>query len=155
MNLKEIEKLIKIVEDSDINQLKVEEAGLKIEIIKDSVHEHVTMMPATNVYKENKPIVLPKIVEVKAELVEVKDENQVTINSPMVGTYYSSASPDSPPFVTVGSKLKKGDTVCIIEAMKLFNEIETEYSGTVIKILANNQEAVEFGQPLVIVKKDA
>jgi acetyl-CoA carboxylase biotin carboxyl carrier protein len=82
--------------------------------------------------------------EAKGNLVEVK--------SPMIGTFYRSSSPDKPPFVEVGSSIKKGDTVCIIEAMKLFNEIESEVSGTIVKVLVNDSTPIEYDQPLFLVE---
>lgn len=81
-----------------------------------------------------------------------EDVNHKKVVSPMVGTFYSQASPDKPPFVKVGDKVKKGQTVCIIEAMKLMNEIESEHDGEIVKILINNEDMVEFGQPLFLIK---
>jgi len=81
-------------------------------------------------------------------------KNTVDIKSPMIGTFYRSANPDSPPFISVGDKISKGQTVCIIEAMKLFNEIESEVSGTVVKILCENSSPVEYDQVLFVVEPD-
>ena len=154
MNLKDLEKVIKLVEKANISQLKIEEEGTKIEIIKDDV----CVAPAQPVAQpaEQKPQALQPV---KSQALEKQPEeglkeNEVTIVSPMVGTFYSAPSPDAPSFVKIGSQVKKGDTVCIIEAMKLFNEIESEWDGSIVKILVKNQDTVEFGQPLMIVKKD-
>ncbi len=82
----------------------------------------------------------------------VEDQNHKKLVSPMVGTFYTQPSPDKPPFVKVGDKVKKGQTICIIEAMKLMNEIESEHDGEIVKILTNNEDMVEFGQPLFLIK---
>jgi len=90
----------------------------------------------------------------KEEKVEKEDDGLVAITSPMVGTFYRSPSPDSPPFVKEGDHISAGKVVCIIEAMKLFNEIESEVSGKIVKILAENTKTVEYGQKLMLVKKE-
>lgn len=152
MNLKDLEKIIKLVEGANINQLKLEEDGTTIEITKVdrsvpvSYHHPVVMPTAT------KTVVAEP--SAKADPSAAAD-NELTITSPMVGAFYAASSPDTPNFVKVGDHVKKGDTVCIIEAMKLFNEIESEFDGTVVRILAKNEDTVEFGQPLMILKKDA
>ena len=154
MNLKELEKLIKLVEEANITQLKIEEYGVKIDIQKQSA------CAPTVVYAHPHPVAQPSATPTLAKVPEVAAAtqtpaaNELTINSPMVGTFYVSPSPDSPAFVTVGSKVRKGDTVCIIEAMKLFNEIEAEVDGTVTQILVKNEQSVEFGQALFVVKAD-
>jgi acetyl-CoA carboxylase biotin carboxyl carrier protein len=148
MNLKDLEKIIKLVERANINQLKLEEDGTTIEITKET-HEviaPVAIAPVPRpVVTEVQPIATPRSFE----------DNEVAILSPMVGAFYSASGPDAPNFVNVGDHVKKGDTVCILEAMKLFNEIESEYDGLVVRILAKNEDTVEFGQPLMVLKKDA
>ena len=159
MNLKDLEKIIKLVESANINQFKLEEDGTTIEIIKEDrsipIH-HQVMVPSAPVVA-SVPAAAPvaTVATPVASSSREAAENEVAILSPMVGAYYAAASPDSPDFVKVGDHVKKGDTVCILEAMKLFNEIESEFSGTVVRILAKNEDAVEFGQPLMILKKDA
>ncbi len=154
MNLKDLEKIIKLVEGANINQLKLEEDGTTIEIIKAERSvlapvQHQVVLPSAPVAAAP---VMPVPIKVNAS--DVSD-NEVALLSPMVGAFYAASSPDSPDFVKVGDHIRKGDTICIIEAMKLFNEIESEYDGTVVRILAKNEEAVEFGQSLMILKKDA
>lgn len=154
MNLKDLEKIIKLVEGANINQLKLEEDGTTIEIIKaersvSAPIQHQVVLPSAPVVPT--PVMT---VPVNVNASDVSD-NEVALMSPMVGAFYAASSPDSPDFVKVGDHVRKGDTICIIEAMKLFNEIESEYDGTVVRILAKNEEAVEFGQSLMILKKDA
>ena len=142
MNLKDLEKIIKLVEGSNINQLKLEEDGIAIEITKEGRLTAVAYPP-------------PMTIQPARANPSLADDNEITITSPMVGAFYAASSPDTPNFVEVGGHVKKGDTVCIIEAMKLFNEIESEFDGTVVRVLAKNEDTVEFGQPLIILKKDA
>ncbi len=159
MNLKDIEKLIRIVEKSNINQFKIEEDGIKVEIVKDDIKQNNIVMHSPMMYQEARvqqqaSVAQPDVVEVVADSKKISD-SEIAVVSPMVGTFYASPSPESPAFVSVGSKIRKGDPVCIIEAMKLFNEIESEYDGKVVQILVKNSDPIEFGQPLFILKKDA
>jgi acetyl-CoA carboxylase biotin carboxyl carrier protein len=157
MNLKDIEKLIKLVEDSGLSKLSVEEEGVKIELIKET-QEVATYHSAPVVHQmavsqaKVSQVTTASVVEDIAATSEVGVEQFL---SPMVGTFYAAPSPDSAPFVKVGDKIKKGQSLCILEAMKLFNEIEADYNGTILEILANTHDAVEFGQPLFKIKKDA
>ncbi|MFA4905072.1 MAG: acetyl-CoA carboxylase biotin carboxyl carrier protein [Candidatus Margulisiibacteriota bacterium] len=136
-----IKKLINMVKDEGISGLTVEEGGVKIEVKR----EHGGVVKEVREVKEIKE-------EGKKE--EVKEEDGlVAITSPMVGTFYRSPSPDSPPFVQEGDTVKPGQVVCIVEAMKLFNEIESEIGGKIVKVLAENGKPVEYGQKLMLVKK--
>lgn len=130
-----IKKLIEIVKNEGISGIAIEENGIKYEIKRE--HGGVVHVP--------QPASAPKKEE--------EDENLVAITSPMVGTFYAASSPDSPPFVKAGDSVTTGKVVCIIEAMKLFNEIESEVSGTIVKILTENGKPVEYGQKLMLVKK--
>ena len=157
MNLKDIEKLIKLVEDSGLSKLSVEEEGIKIELIKET--QEVATYHSTPVVHQ---IAVPqaKVAQVAVapaveNIVSVQEVGVEEFLSPMVGTFYAAPSPDSAPFVKVGDKVKKGQSLCILEAMKLFNEIEADYNGTILEIMANTHDAVEFGQPLFKIKKDA
>ena len=134
-----IKKLIEMVKHEDISGLAVEEGGVKYEIKRER-----------GITKEMPHIAAPT----KEEKVEKEDDGLVAITSPMVGTFYRSPSPDSPPFVKEGDHISAGKVVCIIEAMKLFNEIESEVSGKIVKILAENTKTVEYGQKLMLVKKE-
>jgi acetyl-CoA carboxylase biotin carboxyl carrier protein len=141
-----IKKLIKLVEDADITGLAVEEKGMKVEVRREKgVASPVIHMPAP-VAREPHPA-----KEASAQAAE--EEGMTAITSPMVGTFYRSPSPESPAYVEVGDKVAPGKVVCIIEAMKLFNEIESEISGTVAKVLVENGQPVEYGQKLMLIKK--
>ena len=149
MDLRKLKKLIDLVEESGITELEVTEGEEKVRIAKHSVAapQQTYMMPP-----QAAPIAAPAAI-VPAVVVEEKSalpEGDV-VKSPMVGTFYRSASPGSDPFVEVGSAVKSGDTLCIVEAMKLLNEIETEFSGTVKAILVENGQPVEYGEPLFII----
>jgi acetyl-CoA carboxylase biotin carboxyl carrier protein len=149
MDLRKLKKLIDLVEESGITELEVTEGEEKVRIAKHSTAapQQTYMMPP-----QAAPIAAPAAI-VPAVVVEEKSalpEGDV-VKSPMVGTFYRSASPGSDPFVEVGSAVKSGDTLCIVEAMKLLNEIETEFSGTVKAILVENGQPVEYGEPLFII----
>jgi acetyl-CoA carboxylase biotin carboxyl carrier protein len=144
MDFKKIKKLVSLVETSDISSLCVEENNLKIEIKR----ELGTAPPAAQVQPKIQ-IEAPAPVENQPE----KASDLIEIKSPMVGTFYTSPNPESPPFVSKGSRITSGEIVCIIEAMKLFNEIESDISGTIEKVCVENGAPVEFNQPLFLVKK--
>ena len=154
MDFKKIKKLVSLVETSDISSLSVEEDNLKVEI-KRELQSSIAQIPVTNVQQTpvvsatpqptlSEPPITPEAPTENSDLVEIK--------SPMVGTFYSATNPESEPFVSNGSAIQKGDIVCIVEAMKLFNEIESEISGTIEKICVNNGDAVEFDQALFLVR---
>lgn len=137
-----IKKLIAMVKDEDISGLAVEENGVKYEVKREK--GGVVSVPAL-------PVSAP-VHHVPAPVVN-EDDGLLVITSPMVGTFYRASSPESAPFVEVGSEVEPGKTVCIIEAMKLFNEIESEVRGKVAKILVENGQPVEYGQKLMLIKK--
>lgn len=138
-----IKKLIDLVKNEDISGLSVEEKGVKYEIKR----ERGGILPYAQTHAS------PQKHEEQKHEEPRENEDLIAITSPMVGTFYSSPSPDSPPFVKVGDNITIGKVVCIIEAMKLFNEIESEISGTIVKILAENGKPVEYGQKLMLIKK--
>jgi len=157
MDIKEIQSLIKFVAKSGANEVKLEMEDIKITIKTGSERTEVTytqpapMMAAPQVIQATPvetPIETPK--NTKANDSE-NDSKYVTIKSPIIGTLYRKPSPEKPLFVEVGSTINVGDTVCIIEAMKLFNEIESEVSGTIVKVLIDDSSPVEFDQPLFLV----
>lgn len=157
MDIKELEKLIKLVEKSSISQLKLEEKGVKVEITKE---ETTVVQKTTQVEiplaKEMVAPATPVQAPVAVPTVPAEDAPDMdnAVVSPMVGTYYAKPSPELPDFIKVGDRVKKGDVLFIIEAMKLFNEIEAENDGVVSQILVKNEEPVEFGQPILILNKD-
>ena len=149
MDLRKLKKLIDLVEESGITELEVTEGEEKVRIAKHAAvaPQQTYMMPPPVAPVAAASAAAPAlIIETKSDL----PEGQV-VKSPMVGTFYRSASPGSDPFVEVGSAVKSGDTLCIVEAMKLLNEIESEFSGTVKAILVENGQPVEYGEPLFII----
>ena len=152
MDLKNIKRLIDIVEASQISGLRIEEDNTKIEIKKE-----LTVAPAaigTTIVQEQvaaQPIA-PQPADVPAEKSIEDDKNLIVVKSPMVGTFYSAPNPEAKPFVKIGDRIGKGEVICIIEAMKLFNEIESEHSGVVEKILIDNANPVEYGQDLFVLR---
>ncbi|MEC8678316.1 MAG: acetyl-CoA carboxylase biotin carboxyl carrier protein [Candidatus Margulisiibacteriota bacterium] len=156
MDFKKIKKLVSLVETSDISSLSVEEDNLKVEI-KREINTPSPVIQQT-VAAPQAPIaaapVAPIAVDTPAAPEKTNtDANLTEIKSPMVGTFYASPNPESPPFVTPGKTINEGEIICIVEAMKLFNEIEADISGTVEKICVQNGDPVEFGQPLFLVRK--
>jgi acetyl-CoA carboxylase biotin carboxyl carrier protein len=149
MDYKAIQELIKTVSDSKLTLVELETEGLKIKLEKNNNEVVVDRLPqvvrTVSVEEQSFPVIEPVKIEEKVQ--EVKKVGTV-ITSPIVGTFYASPGPDSKIFVEVGSKVKKGDVLCIIEAMKLMNEIESEVDGEVAEILVNNEQMVEYGQPL-------
>ena len=147
MEYKEIKKLMDDMGNSKLSEIEIEfPDGIKISMKKDSGVK--LSAPVPMVQERNTPA-----IKEPADLVVINKESEGNIvKSPMVGTFYSKSSPTAEPFVKVGSKVKKGDTLCIIEAMKLMNEIESEFDGEVVEILVNDEEMVEYGKPLFIIK---
>ena len=158
MNLKEIQNLIKFVAKSGATEVKLEMNDVKITI--KTVDEqtkadttYIQQMPALAPQVASAPVAAPQVSSTPAEasLETVEDTNYITVKSPIIGTFYRKSSPDQPAFVEVGDSIKEGDVLCIIEAMKLFNEIESEVSGKIVKFLVDDATPVEFDQPLFLV----
>ncbi|WP_367772404.1 acetyl-CoA carboxylase biotin carboxyl carrier protein [Flavobacterium sp. WC2421] len=155
MDLKEIQNLIKFVANSGVAEVKLEMDDVKITIrttLEGNVTEttYVQQMPAQNTLQQAlAPQPVAPVVAVPVPVSE--DSKYVTIKSPIIGTFYRKPSPDKPMFVEVGTTIGKGDVLCVIEAMKLFNEIESEISGKIVKILVDDMSPVEFDQPLFLV----
>lgn len=155
MDLRKLKKLIDLVEESGIAELEVTEGEEKVRIVK---HTAPVAMPQTYMIP---PAGVPVTAPAPREKSSVLDDEDLddepeeaegeVVKSPMVGTFYRAASPTAEPFVEVGSTVKAGDTLCIVEAMKLLNEIESEFSGTVKAILVDNGQPVEYGEPLFII----
>jgi acetyl-CoA carboxylase biotin carboxyl carrier protein len=150
MDLRKLKTLIDLVSESNISELEITEAEGKVRIVKAGpapVAGPPMMMPAPAVAP-------PPAAATAAALAEAAPpaETGKFIKSPMVGTFYRSASPGSKAFVEIGSAIKEGEPVCIIEAMKIMNEIEADTSGKIVRILCENGQAVEFGQPLFVVE---
>jgi acetyl-CoA carboxylase biotin carboxyl carrier protein len=152
MDLRKLKTLIDLVAESDIAELEVTEGESKVRIVKSSaMPQGQMMMMPQSMQQYAAPGAAPAAAP-SAPAVEIPAEpTGHVVKSPMVGTFYRSSSPGSPAFVEVGATVKEGDTLCIIEAMKLLNEIDSDVSGVVSKILVENGQPVEFGQPLFII----
>ncbi len=146
MDIKQIQDLIKFVHKSGVNEVSIEENDFKITIKTNQAPTVVTAsIPAAA------PLAAAPAPVTAAPAVSESD-NYMTIKSPMIGTFYRSASPDKPSFVNVGDEIKAGQVLCVVEAMKLFNEIEAEISGRIVKVLVDNASPIEYDQPLFLVE---
>ena len=147
MDIKLVKELMNEFKDSDLTKVKLKNDEFEIEIERTA---QVVPMATPSVAPTTQQVATTQInIETPAE---VKSEDGYEVKAPMVGTFYSSSAPDKPEFVTVGSKVKKGDTICIIEAMKLMNEVEADRDGEIVEILVETEEMVEFDQPLFIIR---
>ena len=149
MDLRKLKTLIDLVSDSNVSELEITEAEGKVRIVKGPVGAMVAAPIAAPVVAAAPRVGAP-IAAAPAVLSEAEQAAAAghVVKSPMVGTYYASSSPEAKPFVQVGTVVKEGETICIIEAMKILNEIEADKSGTITRILVDNGQAVEYGQPL-------
>ncbi len=150
MDIKQIQELVKLINKSNIGELTIEENGVKITIKqkKEAVQNTIVSTAPQQAVPIQVPVKTdsPKIIEP-----ETKEDNYITIKSPMIGTFYRQAGPGKSIFVNVGDEVTTGTVVCIIEAMKLFNEIESEVTGKIVKVLVEDASPVEFDQPLFLV----
>ncbi|MCX8478685.1 MAG: acetyl-CoA carboxylase biotin carboxyl carrier protein [Chitinophagales bacterium] len=155
MELKEIQELIKMFDKSKLGELSIENGDFKLSL-KTKEQEFVQMMPSTTMMAAPAPQMMAAPAPVAAAATTAAPPAPAaagtSIKSPMVGTFYRSAGPDKPPFVKPGDKVSKGQVICIIEAMKLFNEIEAEMDGTIVKVLVDDASPVEYDQPLFIIE---
>jgi acetyl-CoA carboxylase biotin carboxyl carrier protein len=153
MDLRKLKTLIDLVAESDIAELEVTEGESKVRIVKSSAipQNQMVMMPSHGMQHYAAPTGLAQAAPAAEPVPTVAEPTGHVVKSPMVGTFYRSSAPGSPAFVEVGSAVKEGDTLCIIEAMKLLNEIDSDVAGVVTKILVENGQPVEFGQPLFVI----
>lgn len=161
--LSEIKELIKLVDQTSVEELEIENEGSRLHIRKPGKSEVVTVQPAPVMHTYTQPAAVPvqaapqptaAVQEETAAPEQSAANNYHKITSPMVGTFYSSPSPDAAPFVKVGDRVNTKSVVCILEAMKLMNELEAEVNGEIVEVLVSNGQLVEFGQPLFLVKAD-
>ena len=152
MDLRKLKTLIDLVSESNISELEITEAEGKVRIVKAEPRRVEAQPQAVAAPPVAAPAPAIEVAPVVAAPAEPPKETGHTVTSPMVGTFYRAASPGANPFVEVGSVVKEGDPICIIEAMNIMNEIKADKSGTVTRILCENGQAVEFGQPLLIVE---
>ena len=157
MELKEIQNLIKFVAKSGVNEVHVEMGETKVTIkTGGDVVQHVVATPATIEASPASPPVATPVTPVESAsaapaIVATENDNHITIKSPIIGTFYRKPSPDKPNFAELGDQVSEGQVLCVVEAMKLFNEIESEVSGTIVKILVDDSSPVEFDQPLFVI----
>jgi len=160
MDFKQIQELIKMINKSNIGEVSIEEKGFKLTIkqkeepVQQVIAAPIQAQPAA-IAAAAAPLAQPAAAsasEKPAKAAEAPAGNTVTIKSPMIGTFYRSPSPDKPSFVNVGDEIEPGKPVCIIEAMKLFNEIESEVKGRIVKVLVEDASPVEYDQPLFLVE---
>ncbi len=140
MEIDDLKELISLLRDTDITEIQLEKDGIKVKIRRQMLLPSLEMHPKPHT-----------VVERTAET-EEDTQRLVTVTAPIVGTFYRSPSPDAPPFVDAGIRVKKGQVICIIEAMKLMNEIESEMDGVVIRALVENGQPVEYGEPLFLIE---
>lgn len=141
MELEDLKSLIELLKDTDITELQVEKEGTKVRIRREKMFPAVEISPKKAASQEN----------VAGEK-EEETQRLITVTAPIVGTFYRSPSPEASHFVELGLQVKKGQVLCIIEAMKLMNEIESEVDGTVVKVLVENGQPVEYGEPLFLIE---
>ena len=161
MDIRKIKKLIELLEETSITEIEIKEGEQLLRLSRQNSQGGV-MTTAAHHYTHAAPAAQPhfaQAIPTSAHLAPAENKDDVVpthghrVKSPMVGTLYTSPSPDAPPFITVGQKVKVGDTLCIIEAMKMFNEIEADRTGTLVEILISNGEPVEYDQPLFVIQE--
>jgi acetyl-CoA carboxylase biotin carboxyl carrier protein len=163
MDLKEIQNLIKFVASQSVDEVEIEQKDFKITIRKNAPAEgSYHMVPQQQHYIQssvspsesvaNMHVASSQTAAKEVPALEQVSDNLIVIKSPMIGTFYRQSKPENPPFVNVGDEIKVGKVLCIIEAMKLFNEIESEVSGKIVKVLVDNNTPVEYDQPLFLVE---
>jgi acetyl-CoA carboxylase biotin carboxyl carrier protein len=156
MDLRKLKTLIDLVSESNISELEITEAEGKVRIVKGGTAPSLVAMPAglqgATLAAMAAPVVAAAAASAPAAEAPAPEPAGHVIKSPMVGTFYRASSPGAKPLVEIGHQVKEGDAVCIIEAMKIMNEIDTDKGGTITKVLVENGQAVEFGQPLFVVE---
>ena len=153
MDLRKLKTLIDLVSESNVSELEITEAEGKVRIVKSAPQSAAAPVTYSVAPAPVAPAVVPAVeaAAIPAAVVSAEPVGH-TVKSPMVGTFYRASSPGAKPFVEIGDTIKEGETICIVEAMKILNEIEADKSGTVTKILVDNGQAVEYGQPLYVIE---
>ncbi|MGD1843377.1 MAG: acetyl-CoA carboxylase biotin carboxyl carrier protein [Thermonemataceae bacterium] len=160
MKAKELRELIDFISQSPLDEVHIETDEFKLSVKRNSSKVIENVVATTPVVAQQQPIVTQAVPQntpnttpqSTEEKKEVSEENYLTIKSPMIGTFYRAPDPDSPAFTNIGDEVSVGQTVCIVEAMKLFNEIESEVAGRIVKVLVENASPVEYDQPLFLVE---
>jgi acetyl-CoA carboxylase biotin carboxyl carrier protein len=153
LDLKAIKQVVELMKRSELSEFELEEEGFKLRLTRKGNEAPQVIQAVAAPAAQPLASAAPAAAPAATESTPAEDPNLSTITSPMVGTFYSAASPESPSFVKVGQKTDADTVVCIIEAMKVMNEIQAELSGTIVECLVENGQAVEYGQPLFKVKK--
>jgi len=151
MNLKEIKEMISLMNDNSLVELEVEKEGMRIRLRKSSA-ETTGLTDPVVIERAQVPGIAPPTKAQAETALPAPVLNRIEIKAPMVGTFYRAPSPESPPYVEIGQVIEPGTVICIIEAMKLMNEIKSEIKGKVIEVMADNAEPVEFGQPMFLIE---
>ena len=149
MDIRKVKKLIEMLENSNLEEIEIQEGEESVRLVK-SHGSLKSIQPQSIVLPQEAQ---PEVIEQEIDSPEATTRDSNSINSPMVGTFYASASPGAKPFISVGDIVSEGDVVCIVEAMKMMNEIKSEYSGTVLSVNVENAEPVEYGQSLFELSK--
>lgn len=149
MNIKEIKEMINLMNENGLVELEIEKEGMRIMLKKATSHSEGA--PGQIFIEKERIVEAPRVKEAEGAIEKISVKT-VEINAPMVGTFYRAPSPESPPFVDIGQIVEPGQVICIIEAMKLMNEIKSEVKGKVLEIIVENAEPVEFGQPMFIIE---
>lgn len=149
MDIRKVKKLIEMLENSNLEEIEIQEGEESVRLVK-SHGSLQSIQPQSIVLPQGAQ---PEVIAQEIESPEMTARDSNSINSPMVGTFYASASPGAKPFISVGDIVSEGDVVCIVEAMKMMNEIKSEYSGTVLSVNVENAEPVEYGQSLFELSK--
>ncbi|MDO9358225.1 MAG: acetyl-CoA carboxylase biotin carboxyl carrier protein [Polaromonas sp.] len=152
MDLRKLKTLIDLVSESNVSELEITEAEGKVRIVKSGAAPQVMQQPAMAMMAAPVAAAAPAVAAAPAPVEAAAAPAGHAVKSPMVGTFYRSSSPGAKAYVEVGSQVKEGETICIIEAMKILNEIEADKSGTITRILCENGQAVEYGQPLFMIE---
>ena len=148
MDIRKVKKLIEMLENSNLEEIEIQEGEESVRLVK-SHGNHQNFQPQSIIVPQESK---PQSVTEETESFEEDKENSNSINSPMVGTFYAAPNPGAKDFVSVGDKISEGDVLCIIEAMKMMNEVKADSSGTIKQVLIENAEPVEFGQPLFVIE---
>ena len=153
MELEDLKSIIEMLKNSDITDLQLESEGYKVRLKREKIiASFEASRPAYHVPAARETAAQASVTERQAE--EQEAHGLFTVTAPLVGTFYRAGSPDDEPFAEVGDRVKKGQVICIVEAMKLMNEIESEVSGVIVKCLVDNAQPVEYGEPLFLVEPD-
>jgi acetyl-CoA carboxylase biotin carboxyl carrier protein len=156
MDLNYLKKILKLLDESDSTELMIEEEGIKIKLSKTSKNQQIIQQSVPAAVPAPAPVTAPAPAP-QADTNKAESNQEISghvIHSPIVGTFYKAPSPDSPPFVEIGTRVSEGQTLCIVEAMKLMNEIECDIDGIVEQVLVKDGNPVEFNQPLFVIKPE-